>query len=179
MTLDEIIEKRHSVRQYTDQNVDNKMILELINSARLAPSAKNRQPWKFYIAKNEIKNKIAQIMEDWWKNNTDKKTSVLGTAKAISQANVLILIFKDSTSEFVRSDTLSIGGAVEHILLKATELGLGSLWIADTVYVAEEISKLVGTDLELYSAVSIGYPAENFVREKKSLRDVLINIDEQ
>ncbi len=51
MTLDEIITKRHSVRSYKDLDVDHEKILSLIEAARLAPSAKNRQPWKFYIAK--------------------------------------------------------------------------------------------------------------------------------
>ena len=175
MTLDEIITKRHSVRSYKDLDVDHEKILSLIEAARLAPSAKNRQPWKFYIAKKENKDKIANLMVNWFKENKNNKTSLMGTANAIFQAPVLILVFRDSKSEFDRSDTLSIGGAIEHILLKATELGLSSLWIADTWYVRKEISQLVGTELELYSAVSVGYSDENFYREKKSLNEILIN----
>lgn len=177
MELQEVIEKRKSIRSFLSTHIDDKVIYELIDAARLAPSAKNRQPWKFYIAKGEIKQKIIELMKKWHISNFPNKTSVLGTAVAMEQAPVVLLVFKDSPSQFERSDTLSIGGgAIEHILLKATEVGLGSLWIADTWYVKEEISKLIGTDLELYSAIAVGYSAENFPpRQKKSLQEIIIN----
>lgn len=175
MELQKVIEERRSIRKFKSDDISDNVIYDLIEAARLAPSAKNRQPWKFYIAKNGIKKQIVTLMQEWCSNNKDIQTSVLPTSNAIDQAPVLILVFKDSVSDAIRSDTLSIGAAIEHILLKATEYDLGSLWIADTYYVKDEISKLINTELELYSAIALGYKDENpNSRPRKKLEDIII-----
>lgn len=51
MELTEIIKNRRSIRKYKNVDVPNELIEDLIECARLAPSAKNRQPWKFLIVK--------------------------------------------------------------------------------------------------------------------------------
>lgn len=175
MELTQAVSERRSIRTFKNSDVPNDMIMSILETARLAPSAKNRQPWKFYIAKGDLKNSITQIMRDYQKRNPNEITSILSTTKAIDEAPVLILIFKDSNNQFERSDTLSIGGMIQTMLLKATELGLGSLWICDTAYVRDEISKLVASPLELYSAVAIGEPNESpTARPRKSLEEILI-----
>lgn len=174
MELKKVINERKSIRKFKSNAVDDEIILDLIEAARLAPSAKNRQPWKFYIAKNDIKKQIVSLMKEWHNENMNMKTSVLATANVIDESPVLILVFKDSISDAERSDTLSIGAAIEHILLKATEYNLGSLWIADTYYVKDNVSKLVNTKLELYSAIAIGYKDENpNPRPRKKLKDII------
>ena len=160
MELKSCIDKRRSIRSFKDAEVEEAKVLKILDAARLAPSAKNRQPWMFYVAKGEVKNKISTLMRVWHENNEGNVTTLLETSIAIEQAPILILVFKKSESQWERSDTLSIGGAVENMLLTATDLGLGSLWIADTWYIRDDISKLVNTNLELYSAVSIGYANE-------------------
>lgn len=62
MELKGTIQNRRSIRKYQNLDVPNELIEDLIECARLAPSAKNRQPWKFVIVKNTIKNQIADIM---------------------------------------------------------------------------------------------------------------------
>lgn len=176
MEFTTVIKKRRSIRKFKNDNINDETIKQLIEAARLAPSAKNRQPWKFYIARNEVKSTIVDLMKEWQSNNKNTQTSVLGTADAISQAPVLILVFKDSISNAERSDTLSLGAAIEHVLLKATEMNLGSLWIADTYYIKEKISKLIKTNLELYSAIAIGISDEDpDQRPRKGIEDILMN----
>ncbi len=176
MELQIAIEQRRSIRNFKDENISDEIILKLIDSARLSPSSKNRQPWKFYIARGQLKQDIVNLMREWQTKNKDIRTSVIGTATAIEQAPFLILVFKDSNSLSERSDTLSLGAAIEHILLKATELNLGSLWIADTYYVKEKISKLVNTKLELYSAVAIGIANESpAARPRKDLKEIILD----
>lgn len=176
MELQEAIENSRSIRRFKPDKVENSIIKQLLNVARLAPSSKNRQPWMFYIARKNVKQNIVKIMKTWYENNINEKTSVLGTARVIEQAPVLILVFRNADNKLERSDTLSIGAAIEHILLKATELNLGSLWIADTAYVNDEISKLVNTNLELFSAIAIGYADETPVaRPRKKLKEITFN----
>lgn len=176
MELQEAINKRRSIRQFQSKKIEEEKIRKIIDAGRLAPSAKNRQPWKFYLATAEVKDSIVALMKEWHEHNPNKKTSVLGTAYAMDTAPMVILVFKDSTGGFTRSDTLSIGGAIQTMLLTATELGLGSLWIADTTYVKKEISQLIETDLTLYSCIALGYANENpKPRSRKTVDEILLD----
>ena len=62
MELSEAIDKRKSIRKYQNKKINKNIIESLIDSARLAPSAKNRQPWSFVVVQDIIKNKIAEMM---------------------------------------------------------------------------------------------------------------------
>lgn len=176
MELSYVINQRRSVRKFKETLVEENKIKEILNSARLAPSAKNRQPWRFYYCSVREKDKIAEMMRNWHDNNANNHTSLLGTSVAIKQAPVLILVFRKIETQWERSDILSIGGAIENMLLTATNLGLGSLWIADTWYIKEEISNFLNINLELYSAVCIGY-ADEIPKEisRKSLTEIMLN----
>ncbi|MBO5095917.1 MAG: nitroreductase family protein [Bacilli bacterium] len=183
MELVETINNRRSIRKYKDIDISNDIVEDLINSARLAPSAKNRQPWEFMIVKNKTKNEIADIMLEQLKESKvslerkiyNANSSVKATANIMKQAPILILVFKPKEDNWIIGDSLSIGAAIEHICLRATDLELGSLWIRDIVYTQKEIAKLVGKDdMELISAISIGYPDENpKQRPRKNLNEML------
>lgn len=56
------IENRRSIRKYRSDEIDRKLIEEIIYSATLAPSAKNRQPWKFIVYQGEEKDKLVEVM---------------------------------------------------------------------------------------------------------------------
>lgn len=183
MELKEAINKRRSIRKFKSLDVSKELIEDLIACARLAPSAKNRQPWKFLIVQDDIKNQIADMMigkEESSKISLEMKiynahSSVESTAQIIKEAPILILVLKKYDDNWIIGDSLSIGGAIEHICLRATDLGLGSLWIRDIVHTQKEIAKLVGyEDMELISAISIGYPNENpNQRPRKNLDEIL------
>lgn len=51
MDLTNAIKQRRSIRRYNNTAVEDDKIIEILNAARLAPSAKNRQPWKFHISR--------------------------------------------------------------------------------------------------------------------------------
>lgn len=183
MELVETIKNRRSVRKYKSTEIPKEIIEDLINCARLAPSAKNRQPWKFVVVTNSIKNQIADIMlekEKRSKVSLERKiynanSSVKATARTIKEAPVLILVLKEYEDNWAIADSLSIGAAIEHICLRATDLGLGSLCIRDIVYTAKDIAKLIGyDDKEVISAISVGYPNESPNRRpRKRLNEIL------
>ena len=64
MELREIIKNRRSIRKYVDKPIDEKMIKEILYYGSLAPSGKNRQPWRFVVIQEDkkLKEKIADIM---------------------------------------------------------------------------------------------------------------------
>lgn len=183
MQLKEAIENRRSIRKYKDMEVSKELIEDLIECARLAPSVKNRQPWEFLIVKNNIKSEIAHLMLEKEKERNvslerkllNANSSVKATTQIIKEAPILILVFKQYNENWNIGDNLSIGAAIEHICLRATDLGLGSLWIRDTVYSQKEIAKLVGYEnMELISAIAIGYPNEEpKQRPRKKLEEIL------
>ena len=187
MELRETIEKRVSTREYSIEKIDKKIIEDLIDCARLAPSAANRQPWHFVILEGESKKKVADILLKKYKEEKDisddsKPTdeyspskSLINSIRIISEAPVLILVFRDKKPEWLEGDYLSIGCAVEHICLRATDLGLGTLWIRDVIYMREEIAKfLKRKDQELVTGITVGYSTEYpYERKKKSLSDIM------
>ena len=179
MELNEVIDKRRSIRKYINKEISKEVVECLIDNARLAPSAKNRQPWNFVVVQDTIKNKIADMMikkENELLQTTDRKgSSVINTANIIKEASVLILILKEYDQDWIIGDCHSIGAAIEHICLTATDLGLGSLWIADTVYVQKDIAKLVGHEnMQVISAISIGYSDQKPNRRpRKELKNIM------
>ena len=180
MELQTIFQKRKSIRRYKNQDISNETILSLLDAARISPSAKNIQPWQFYVARGDIKNKVADFMIEYAdKNGSTQYAGMYSTGTAIKEAPVLLLVFRDNDAPLERNDTLSIGSAIEHILLKATELNLGSLWICATYNIREKVSQLIGTKLELFSCIAIGHKNESpSDRPRKSLEDIVMNIDE-
>ena len=116
MELDTVIKKRRSIRIFQDQPVEKKVIKLLIDAAIHAPSACNIQGWKFIVVDDiKIKNKLVDF----------------GGAQTIKKAPLGILVLYDNRSkEIERMDYIqSAAAAIQNLLLKATELGLGSCWI--------------------------------------------------
>ena len=95
MEFDDIVNKRRSARLFTDKEVSNKQIEKILQSARMAPSAKNRQPWRFFILNDVQKKHIMNMLFEWEKNNPKSRTSVKGTAEQIKTANKMIIIYSD------------------------------------------------------------------------------------
>jgi len=174
MELDTVIKERRSIRKYKVLDVKDEDIECLINYARLAPSAKNRQPWTFVVVKNQVKNQIADIMIKHEKIYHMNQL-VINSANIIKEAPVLILVLKLKDDDWNVGDLLSIGAAIEHICLGAVDLNMGSLWIRDIVYTQKEIADFIGkSDMELVLAMAIGYPDENpSQRNRKALTDIL------
>lgn len=183
MNVIEAIEKRRSIRAFKNNDISKEIVEDILNAGRLAPSAKNRQPWYFVVVKNEIKDKIANMMIQYSLNHDDSierkkigfKGSVNSTANVIKEAPILVLIFREKNDNWVVGDNLSIGACVENMCLRALELGIASLWIRDTVYVAEDIAKFLNyEDMELNCTLSLGIAnQEPKQRPRKELKNIV------
>lgn len=175
------IRDRRSIRKYKQKEISKETILNILEAGRLAPSAKNRQPWHFVVLQGIKKDNTADLMEKYAElaekeeyETQNCKSSVRATAKVIKQAFVLILIFKDIDDNWTIGDNLSIGACVENMLLYATDIGLGSLWIRDTYCISKEMSELYSKDKELSCAIALGYPEENPpMRSRKDLNKIV------
>ena len=177
------IENRRSIRNFKQDENKKEILEDILNCGRLAPSAKNRQPWYFIVLTSNLKNKVADLMierskSQYGKQEAEKlkyKSSVNPTAEAIKQAPVLVLIFRPKDNDWIVGDNLSIGACVENMCLRATDLGIGSLWIRDVVYVSESVAKMLNYHkLELNCALSLGVANEKpKQRPRNELNDIV------
>lgn len=183
MNFDEIINNRRTARLFTKDEVTKNQLEKILFSGSLAPSARNRQPWKFYILNDKQKKDIMNMLFEWDKSNPKEKTSVKGTAQQIQTANKMIMIYCDkytskSKNEYYKKpDYLSIGCAIENMSLEAVNLGLGSCILCDTLYIENEINNYLGIkDYEQVCGFIIGTPIYNYPPKiKKDLNDLLLN----
>ncbi len=189
------IEGRRSIRKYTNQPVEKAVIEEVIRAAALAPSAKNRQPWKYLVYAGAEKEKLVDQMEIGLYREREVSPilpeSAFGlpdaynTLRIMREAPVILAVlntngrnpYKEIDTDRRISeicDSLSIGASIENLILKAEDLGLGTLWIANTFFAYPELVEYIGTEDQLVSAVALGYPAEApAARPRKPLEEIV------
>lgn len=183
MNFDEIVDNRHSARLFTNDDVSEKQLEKILLSGSLAPSARNRQPWKFYILSDNQKNDIMNMLFEWDRLNPKEKTSVKGSAEQIRTANKMIMIYTDSykskskNENYKKPDYISLGCAIENMSLQAVNLGLGSCILCDTLYIEDQINEYLKIDnFEQICGFIIGYPVYNYPPKiKKDLKDLLLS----
>ncbi len=178
MKIIEAIEKRRSIRKYTDQKVKKADLEELIRLATLAPSAHNRQPWRFYIALGDKKKRIVDMINKYCENTEDVMYKTVSfTASVIDNVSSLIIVMKEKDEKWHYLDILGIGAAIQNINLGALDFGLGTLWINHTDCVKDEIVNYLGFEnFELVSVIAVGYPDQDpKPRPRKKIEEVFFN----
>lgn len=174
MELQSAIDERRSIRKFTDAPVSKEVLIEAIKNGIKAPSAHNRQPWKFKIVTKEEKNKIAELLYDSTKDIPGHTGP--HTANIIKEVPELIVIFIDNQNHKERDmDIISIGACIENVILSLVEKGLGTIWIGNTNIISKEISKFLNTPYETVSCLGVGAQAQfPHARPRKNLEDVLL-----
>lgn len=194
MSIDAIYNRR-SIRKFLKKDVSIDIIQQLIDSGRVAPSAKNRQPWKYIVFGNEHKQELLQNMEtgifreennqSLLPNSTSGISDAKNTLRIMKEAPIIIMVINtNGKSPFCEinaddriteiCDTLSIGASIENILLKATELELGTLWIANTCFAYSELTNYLNIVNQLVGAIAVGYPDEQpLPRPRKAIENII------
>lgn len=188
------IEQRRSIRAFQGRAVPHDALEEVLRAGMLAPSAKNAQPWRFIVAEGEEKQRLVDAMQMGIRRAKEAPqlsglaaalAGVEHSAAILEQAPVAVVVQDvlapegaDPLSALERtleaSRLLSIGAAMENMILRATQLGLGTLWIADTAFAREEIERWCALPGRVVSALAIGYAGENpGPRPRKRPEDVI------
>jgi len=149
MTILEAIRKRYSCRAYQDRPVEQEKLDQIFEAARLAPSAKNMQDWRFVVV-------------------TDKEKRYQLAKAANNQMflkNAGAIIVACSNSDYVMRCGQSIGPidvaiALEHICLQAADLGLATCWIGS--FEPEKVRAIldIPNDITVIELMALGYPAD-------------------
>jgi nitroreductase len=148
MSLLDIIRKRYSCRSYLEKEIEQEKLDKIFEAARLAPSAKNLQDWRFVVVtEKETKSEVAALTN---------RPQIFEKAGAIIAAC--------SNKEYIMQCGQAVGPidvsiALEHISLQAAELGLATCWIGS--FDAEKTKQVLGIsgDVTIIELMALGYPA--------------------
>lgn len=179
--LEEII-KRRSIRKFIDKEISKEQVNFILESARVAPSAHNRQPWHFVVLTKKQKDEVADKMIEVVTKNQIEDASVIHTAQIIKEANKLILVFytNPSNGDTRDMDQQSIGAAMENMCLQATKMQIGSLWIGNTYVIKKELEQRYFSSGQLVSSLALGYPnQEPKPRPRKDLSEIITWMEEK
>lgn len=185
-----LVEERVSVRQFKPDAVPADHIREMVRLARLAPSPNNQQPWRFIavtrkpllqemadavrarlrallpVTLSEDARRAAQRVE-WFSTFFADAPLVIAVVRRpyssviARAAEGASLSAADINAMRGYPDVQSIGAAIEHLLLAATELGYGSCWLSGPLIAREALEPLLGVTPpdQLAALVTIGVPA--------------------
>ncbi|MFA5554409.1 MAG: nitroreductase family protein [Phycisphaerae bacterium] len=156
MELIEAIRSRYSCRNYLEKAVETEKIEQIMDAARLAPSAKNFQDWRFVIVTDSNDRvKLAQA--------ANNQMFIAKAAVIIAACSVCEEILR--CGQKISSIDLSI--AIEHIALRATDLGLASCWIGS--FYPDKVRSIleIPEGVEIVELLAVGYPADSRKEPKR------------
>lgn len=155
----ELIKDRRSVREYTGRPIDVKILEEIVDCGRLAPSARNIQPWAFIVVTE--KERLSKIAEQ------------VRWGEFIKDSSACIVVCGDKGAKRFKEDCCL---AAENMILAAKSLGVGSCYVAALGKDVEGVRKLLNIpeNFEVVCFLSLGYFEKNpKPHEKKELKDVI------
>jgi len=168
MEFGDLIRKRYSVRSYQSRPVEDEKLKAVLDAARLAPTAVNKQPFRLIVVKTEgRKEELKRVYHaDWF-----------------SQAPLVICACTVKSESWTRRDgrnyvEVDTTIAMDHLILQATALGLGTCWIAAfDADAAREVLK-IPEDVEPLLFTPLGYPADELGDKSRKELDELVYYEE-
>ena len=156
MTILETIRKRYSCRAYQEKDIEQEKLDSILEAARLAPSARNMQDWRFVIV-TEVGNK-RQVAE--CTNRPD----------VFEKAGAIIAACSNSYHVMRCGQAIApidVAIALEHICLQATELGLGTCWIGS--FDTEKVRRVldIPDEIIIIELMTVGYPTDSKPEPKR------------
>lgn len=206
MNIFEAIDNRKTIRKYDDYKPTVDEVKRIINSARLAPSAMNTQNWKFIaVLKDEVKEEMAKAVLEAYDNILSKLDSETasqverfkGHSTFFTKAPLVVVCveekapsflngvleqagFSDEQTALMRPDSylLSMGGAIENMLLAAYGLNLGSCWMVAPILGEKGMRKILdlNENQKIVSILAFGRPAPDSTGKrspKKELDEIM------
>lgn len=159
MDVLDAIRTRKSVRKYLNKTVEKEKLITILEAGRLAPSASNRQEWRFVIVSDrETRRKLAEV--------ANRQTF-------IGEAPVVIVACAQIDGHVMKCGQLcypiDVAIALDHITLAAVELGLGTCWIG--AFDENEVKEILGIppEIRVIGIMPLGYPSDTSVVNKKRL----------
>jgi coenzyme F420-0:L-glutamate ligase/coenzyme F420-1:gamma-L-glutamate ligase len=189
------IKQRRSIRKYSNRRVSKRILNEILDTARWAPSAHNAQPWRFIIlADKSSKKNLSQAMAEAWMSDLDedgvapqlRKNLFATSNKRFTSAPVVVVacitmadmkIYKDESRQKSERDLAvqSLGAAIQNVLLAAHAKGLGACWFCAPIFCKNVVREVLHfpQSFEPQALVTMGYPDEKpEASERKPFQEI-------
>ena len=157
------IKNRRSIRAYKDKPIEDEKLEAVLEAGRLAPSAGNRQEWKYVVVKDKALR--------------DKLIDIANGQRFVGQAPAVIVACAVQTDHVMPCGELSypidVAISVDHMTLAAVEQGLGTCWIG--AFKQAEVKRLLGIpeEVRVVALLPIGYPdASPAPKPRKSMEEM-------
>jgi nitroreductase len=154
-----MIKERRSIRSYLDKPIEKEILKEIIDAARLSPSARNIQPWHFIVITEEETLKRISELVPW--------------GSFVSKSPACIVVCGDKGAKRYVEDCCI---ASENIMLAAKSFGIGTCYVAALGKPVDEVRDLLGIpeNFEIVCFISMGYFGKNpGPHDKKDLNEIL------
>ncbi|PIP11906.1 MAG: nitroreductase [bacterium (Candidatus Stahlbacteria) CG23_combo_of_CG06-09_8_20_14_all_40_9] len=163
-TVREAIRERCSVRSYLDKPIKDEKLTLVLDAARLAPSARNNQNWKFIVVRN--------------KKTRERLADAAANQRFIAEAPVVIAAVSTDPSYIMRCGVpayaVDVAIAVDHMTLQAEELGLGTCWIG--AFYQEKVKEIlkIPDRYKVVALLPLGYPTHPCgEKHRKTLEEIV------
>lgn len=163
MDVFEAINNRRSIRRYKENQVEDEKLNKMLEAARIAPSAANRQEWKFIVVKDQ--------------EAREKLVDAANGQKFVAQAPITIVACSTESERIMpcgqHAYTVDLSIAVSFMILEATELGLGTCWLG--AYDEDAVKKIldIPDGIRVPAMFTLGYADENpGPRPRKDLEEI-------
>ncbi len=163
MTIMETINARQSIRNYDSKPVSDNDLKEILEAGRLAPSAKNKQAWKFIaVTDTKINMKLRPACKD---------------QKMVGEAPVTLIICSNNTANMTcghSKATVDCSIALSFMMLRAVELGLSTCWLGhfDQDMVKEVLE--IPEEYTVVAATPLGYATQTPPKTpRKNLEEIV------
>ena len=150
MDFFEVIKKRRSIRKYKPDPIPDTVLNKILDAGRIAPSAKNYQPWRFIVVKDPgIKKQIAIA---------SRNQHFVGEGAVIVVGCALVDTAWGRMGGYMSSWSVDLTIALDHIILAAANEGLGTCWIG--AFDEAEVKKIlhIPDPVRVLALTPIGYP---------------------
>ncbi len=168
----ETVTSRHSIRDFDGRSVERALIERVLEAARQAPSSVNEQPWRFTVAQGESRVTLGAVVAQSTVHLSEYM-DVLGPKRyeaavawysSLGNAPVLVAVSapRSSVDFEAMNRYLSVGAAIENLLLAATNEGLGACNVTFSYWVRDDLSAVLGISdaEEVVSIIALGHPSE-------------------
>jgi nitroreductase len=164
MEFTDLIQKRYSVRSYRSDPVEEEKLQRVLEAARLAPTAANRQPFQLIVIHTAGREEeLGQVYQREWFTQAPLVICACGLPENAW-----------TSKEGVNYTYVDVAIAMDHLILEATNLGLGTCWVA--AFDREIARQTLGLpeDVVPIAMTPLGYPADQpKTKVRKDLSDLV------
>lgn len=170
------IKMRRSIRKYIDKPIEDEKIIRLIESARLAPSGDNTQPWHFIVVKSQLsRQRLAEAShKQKWMLSSPVFIVCVADIRCRIKEDINISLNEDSPQKELKQIIRDTSISIEHMLLEASNLELGTCWVA--WFTQEKIRPILNIPNDKYvvGIITLGYPDETpKARPRKEIKEII------